>query len=315
MRLQNTEAKILITADGYFRRGKIINLKQNAEEGIKGTKVKKVIIVKRTGSEVKWNKEKDIWYKDLTKNQKDYCKPEIMDSEDIFFILYTSGSTGKPKGCVHTCGGYAVQAKFTAKWIFDLKQDDIFWSTADLGWVTGHTYSCYGPLLNGTTFIMFEGALNWPTPDRWCQIIEKYGATTFYTAPTAIRMFQKYGTDLVKKYKFETLQILGSVGEPIDESAWQWYFKEIGRNKCPLVDTWWQTETGGILITCLPGIGPFKPSFTGLPFPGIKFEILNKKEKKCKTGEHGNLIMLPPFCPGLLRGVYKNPKKYFRKKF
>ncbi|MCK4781301.1 acetate--CoA ligase [Candidatus Parcubacteria bacterium] len=313
VRLQDTQAKVLITADGYYRRGKIIDLKKNADRGTKNTKVKKVIVVNRTDDKaypVKWNKGKDIWYEDLTKNQKDYCKPEIMDSEDIFFILYTSGSTGKPKGCIHTCGGYTVQAKFTAKWIFDLKQDDIFWSTADLGWVTGHTYSCYGPLLNGTTFIMFEGAPNWPVPDRWGQIIEKYGVTTFYTAPTAIRMFQKYGTDLLKKYKFETLQILGSVGEPIDEAAWKWYFKEIGKNKCPLVDTWWQTETGGILITCLPGIGPFKPSFTGLPFPGIKFEILNKKGEKCKTGEHGNLIMLPPFCPGLLRGVYKNPKKY-----
>ncbi|KPJ55837.1 3-hydroxypropionyl-CoA synthetase, partial [Parcubacteria bacterium DG_74_2] len=195
-------------------------------------------------------------------------------------------------------------------WIFDLKQDDVFWSTADLGWITGHTYSCYGPLLNGATFVIFEGAPDWPNPDRWCQTIEKYNVTIFYTAPTAIRMFEKYGADFVRKYKFETLRILGSVGEPIDESAWQWYFKEIGKNKCPLVDTWWQTETGGILISSLPGIGPFKPSFTGLPFPGVRFEILNEKGKKCKTGKQGNLVMLPPFCPGLLRGVYKNPQKY-----
>ncbi len=310
VRLQDTEAKILITADGYFRRSKIVNLKQGADEGVKDTKVEKIVVVKRAGNEVVFQQDRDFWYQDLIKNESDWCSAEPMDSEDQFFILYTSGSTGKPKGCVHTCGGYAVQAKFTAKWIFDLKEDDIFWSTADVGWITGHTYSCYGPLLNGATFVLFEGAPDYPDPGRWCEIIDKYGITTFYTAPTAIRMFEKYGAEFPKKYKLESLQILGSVGEPIDESAWQWYFKEVGKEKCPLVDTWWQTETGGILITSLPGMGPFKPTFAGIPFPGVNFAILGDMGRPCKLGEHGNLVILPPFSPGLLRGVYKNPEKY-----
>ncbi len=310
IRLQDTTAKILITADGYYRKGKIINLKQNADKGVKSTKVKKVIVVKRAKNEIPWQRKRDLWWSDLIKNEKEFCKPAAMDSEDTLFILYTSGSTGKPKGIVHTTGGYMVQANFTGKWIFDLKEDDIFWSMADVGWITGHTYSCYGPLLTGTTFLIFEGAPDWPTPDRWCKIIEKYGVTTFYTAPTAIRMFEKYGIKLLKRYTFNTLQILGSVGEPIDTAAWQWYFKEVGREKCPIVDTWWQTETGGILITSLPGIGPFKPAFTGLPFPGLRVNILDEKGKSLPVHKEGNLVILPPFAPGLLRGVYKNPKKY-----
>jgi len=310
VRLQDTGAKILITADGYYRRGKLINLKKSADEGIKKTKVKKVIVVKRAKNEIPWQKQRDLWWNELIEREKDYCKAKIMDSEDLLFILYTSGSTGKPKGCEHVCGGYTVQAYWTAKWIFDLKPEDIFWSTADIGWITGHTYSCYGPLLNGATFVIFEGAPDWPCSDRWAQIIKKHGITIFYTAPTAIRMFEKYGDEILKKYSFNTLRLLGSVGEPIDESAWLWYFKKIGKARCPIVDTWWQTETGGVLITSLPGIGPFKPCFTGLPLPGVKVEILNKKGKKCKTGKQGNLVILPPFSPGLLRGVYKNPKKY-----
>jgi len=312
IRLQDTKAKILITADGYYRRGKIIDLKKNADNGIKQTEVKKVIVVQRAKNKVNMRKGRDYWWQDLVKGQKDWCEPKPMNSEDILFILYTSGSTGKPKGTVHVCGGYTVQAHWTAKLIFDLKQDDIFWSTADVGWITGHTYSCYGPLLSGTTFIIYEGSPDWPTPARWCDIIEKYGVTTFYTAPTAVRMFEKYGKKFIDKDKLDTLQILGSVGEPIDEAAWSWYFKEVGGGKCPLVDTWWQTETGGILITSLPGIGPFKPTFTGLPFPGLKFDILNNKGKSCPPNKEGNLVLLPPFAPGLLRGVYKNSKKYLK---
>ena len=312
IRLQDTEAKILITADGYYRSGKIIPLKQNADEGVKETKVEKVIVVKRAGNEIPWQKNRDLWWEKLVEGQSEQCQPVSMDSEDTLFILYTSGSTGKPKGVVHTCGGYTVQAAFTGKWIFDWQGDDIFWSMADIGWITGHTYSCYGPLLNGITFIIFEGLPIWPNPDRWCQIIEKYKVTTFYTAPTAIRMFEKYGAKLLKKYKFDTLQVLGSVGEPIDEAAWHWYFKEVGKEKCPLVDTWWQTETGGILLTSLPGIGPFKPAFTGLPFPGLKVDILDEEGKSLSANEEGNLVILPPFAPGLLRGVYKNPERYLK---
>ena len=310
IRLQDTEAKVLITADGYYRRGKIINLKQKVRTAIQKTKVKNVVVVKRAGNKIFWNKRKDIWWHDLIKDEKDECKPEVMDSEDTLFILYTSGSTGKPKGCVHVCGGYTVQANFTGKWIFDLKDNDILWSTADVGWVTGHTYSVYSPLLNGATFIIFEGAPDWPTHERWIEIIKKHGVTIFYTAPTAVRMFKKYQEKISKKDRFNTLRILASVGEPIDEQSWLWYFKEVGGKKCPLLDTWWQTETGGILITSLPGVGPFKPAFTGLPFPGIRFDILDEKGKSLPINKEGNLVMLPPFAPGLLRRVYKNPKKY-----
>ena len=310
VRLQDTKAEILITADGYYRKGEPIDLKGNADTGIEETNVKKVIVVKRAKNEVRMISGKDFWWDDITKNESDWCAPESMDAEDTLFILYTSGSTGKPKGCVHTCGGYAVQANWTAKWIFDLKDDDIFWSTADIGWITGHTYSCYGPLLSGTTLVIFEGLLVWPKPDRWCSIIDKYGVTTFYTAPTAIRMLEKLGEKAVDKSKLKTLQILGSVGEPIDESAWKWYFENVGGGNCPLVDTWWQTETGGILITSLPGIGPFKPTFAGLPFPGLKFDIFDEKGKSLPAGKKGNLVLLPPFSPSLIRGVYKNEKKY-----
>jgi acetyl-CoA synthetase len=298
VRLQDTGAKVLITADNYWRRGQLIDLLKNAKEGVKETEVKEIVVVKRESREAPWG------------NEKDFCPAEVMDSEDPLFILYTSGSTGRPKGCCHSCGGYTVQAYWTGKWIFDFHDKDIFWCTSDVGWITGHTYTFYSPLLNGITTLFFEGAPDWPGPDRWAQIIEKHKVTIFYTAPTAIRMFEKYGAELLKKYKFNTLRLLGSVGEPIDEAAWLWYFKEVGKEKCPLVDTWWQTETGGILISSLPGIGPFKPAFTGLPFPGIKFDILDDKGKSLPANKEGNLVMLPPFAPGLLRGIYKNPEKY-----
>jgi len=298
-RLTDSGAKILITSDGYYRNGGLINLKNQADEGVKGTGVERVIVVKRAGNDVNWQEGRDFWWQELIEKESGECDPETMDAEDPLFILYTSGSTGTPKGCLHTTAGYAVQAYATSKWIFDLKDEDVFWSTADIGWITGHTHSCYGPLLCGATFMIFEGLVFWPEPDRWAQIIEKHKVSVFYTAPTAIRMFEKYGAEILKKYEFKTLRLLGSVGEPIDESAWLWYFNEVGKGRCPLVDTWWQTETGGILITSLPGIGPFKPAFTGLPFPGTKFDI-----------KEGNLVMLPPFAPGLLRGIYKDPKKY-----
>lgn len=309
-RLQDAEAKVLITADGYYRRGQVMNLKQNADEGAKETKVERIIIVKRANNEIVWNEGKDIWYSDLVKDEKDVCLPEIMDSEDPMFILYTSGSTGKPKGVLHTCGGYAVQAKFTGKLIFDFHKEDVFWCTSDPGWITGHTYTIYSPLINEVPTLMFEGAPDFPSPDRWAQIIEKHKVTIFYTAPTAIRMFEKYGAEILKNYPFGSLRLLGSVGEPIDESAWLWYFNEVGKGKCPIIDTWWQTETGGILITSLPGVGPFKPSFTGRPFPGIKADILDDNGNHCESGKVGNLVILSPFSPGLLRDVYKNPEKY-----
>jgi acetyl-CoA synthetase len=310
IRLQDTEAKILITADGYYRRGQIINLKVNADEGVNDTEIEKIIVVKRVANEIPWDSQRDIWYRDLIKDESEKCEAEVMDSEELLFLLATSGSTGRPKQIMHTCGGYTAQAYWTGKWIFDFQPEDIFWCTSDPGWITGHTYTIYSPLLNGITTLMFEGAPDWPRPDRWAQIIEKHKVTIFYTAPTAIRMFEKYGAEILKKYKFDTLRLLGSVGEPIDEAAWLWYFNEVGKEKCPIVDTWWQTETGGILITSLPGIGPFKPAFTGLPFPGTKFDILDEKGKSLLPNKEGNLVMLPPFAPGLLRGIYKDPKKY-----
>jgi acetyl-CoA synthetase len=310
VRLQITEAKVLITTDGYWRRGKVVDLKSSADEAIKETKVEKVIVVKRAGTQVSFDKNKNLWFHELIENESEFCEPEIMDSEDLFFILFTSGTTGIPKGCMHVCGGYIVQAYWTGKWIFDMHENDILWCTSDVGWITGHTYTFYSPLLNGITTLIFEGAPDWPVSDRWAQILEKYKVTIFYTAPTAIRMFEKMNGKIGQKYEFGNLRLLGSVGEPIDEDAWMWYFKNVGKEKCPIVDTWWQTETGGILITSLPGIGPFKPAHVGLPFPGIKVDILDERGNSCKVGEKGNLVILPPFSPGMLRGTYKNPEKY-----
>lgn len=310
IRLQITEAKFLITADGYYRRGQVINLKESVDEAVKETKVEKVIIVKRAKNEINFDSKRDFWFQDLIEKENDFCEPEIMESEDLFFILFTSGTTGIPKGCMHICGGYTVQAYWTGRWIFDMHEEDILWCTSDIGWITGHTYVVYSPLLNGITTLIFEGAPDWPVPDRWAQILEKHKVNIFYTAPTAIRMFEKLDGKIAQKYEFKNIRLLGSVGEPIDEDAWQWYFKNVGKEKCPIVDTWWQTETGGILISSLPGIGPFKPAFVGLPFPGIKVDILDEKGNSCKIGEKGNLVILPPFSPGMLRGTYKNPEKY-----
>jgi acetyl-CoA synthetase len=308
--MQDAESKILITADGYYRRGKVIELKKGADEGLEGTNIKKVIVVKRAGNEIPWNEDCDLWYHAITGNENDEFKPQAMGAEDPLFILYTSGSTGKPKGCVHVCAGYMVQAYATDKWIFDINDEDIFWSTADIGWVTGHTYSCYGPLLNGATFLLFEGLPDWPNADRWAQVIDKYGVTTFYTAPTVIRMFMKNGIEVLKACSMKTLQVISSVGEPISEKAWHWYYNEIGHGKCPLLDTWWQTETGGIIVTSLPGIGPFKPAFTGLPLPGVRVKILDDDGKECPPEREGNLVLAPPFVPSLLRGIYKNEQKF-----
>ncbi len=307
VRLQDTGAKILITADGFKRAHEVVSLKNNVDEGIKETSIEKVILVKRGGQEINFT-EKDVWWEDVIKEESEECVAEIMDSEDPLFILYTSGSTGKPKGVLHTCGGYTVQAKTTGKWIFDIKEEDVFWSTADIGWITGHTYTIYSPLLNGATTIIFEGVPNWPNYDRFAEIIEKHNVTIFYTAPTAIRLFKMQLGTVNKELK--SLRLLGSVGEPIDEDTWEWYYREVGKERCPVVDTWWQTETGGILITSLPGVGPFKPTFSGRTFPGVNFDIYNTDGSDVKEGEAGDLVILPPFSPGMLRGVYNNDEKY-----
>lgn len=310
VRLSSVGSKILITADGYYRRGRPVDLKSNADEAVSDTQIEKVIVVKRAGNKIKMKDGRDFWYHELMKNSKPYCKPEIMDSEDILFLLHTSGTTGIPKAVQHSTGGYVTQAYWTTKWNFDLHDEDIFWCTSDIGWITGHTYSCYGPLLNGATFVIHEGVPDYPQQDRWWEIIEKYGVTVFYTAPTAIRMLMRYDVEFVKKHDLNTLRILGTVGEPIDRDAWLWYFNTVGGGRCPVIDTWWQTETGGILINALPGIGPFIPTVAGKSFPGTKHAVLDEKGKLVKSGKEGSLVQLPPFSPGMLRGLWNNEEKY-----
>jgi acetyl-CoA synthetase len=310
VRIKSASSKVLITADGYYRRGKIINLKANADEAIENTGIEKVVVVKRAGNEVNMREGRDFWWHDLMKSSKTYCEPEVMDSEDTLFILHTSGTTGIPKAVQHSTGGYLVQAYWTAKWDFDLHDEDIFWCTSDIGWITGHTYACYGPLLNGVTMVIHEGTPDYPQPDRWWEIIEKYGVTVFYTAPTVIRMLMRYGDEWVKKHDLNSLRILGTVGEPIDRDAWLWYFKMVGGGRCPIIDTWWQTETGGTLINALPGIGPFIPTFAGRSFPGTKHVVLDENGKKVKAEQIGSLVQLPPFAPGMLRGLWNDPQKY-----
>jgi len=309
-RLIDAEAKVLITADSYYRRGKAVSLKDSADIGVEGTDVKHVIVVKRTGNDIPWNKKRDHWWHELMEGAEEYCEPEFVESNETLFILYTSGTTGKPKGIVHDTGGYLTQAYWTTKWNFDLHDDDIFWCTADIGWITGHTYGCYGPLLVGSTMLMFEGAPDYPDPGRWWKVIQDNKVTVFYTAPTAIRMFMKFGEEWVKRYDLGTLRILGTVGEPINEDAWLWYFEVVGGGRCPVIDTWWQTETGGTLINSLPGIGPFIPTVSGRSFPGKRHAVVDEHGNEVPAGESGYLVQKPPFAPGMFRGIHKDEKKY-----
>lgn len=309
-RLKDGKANVLITADGYYRRGKKVDLTQKIKSAVKGTNVKKIIMVNRLGKKLKGDKY--VLWKEIEK-ENSYCEPVYVEANEPLFILYTSGTTGKPKGVVHDTGGYITQAYWTSKYVFDLHEDDIHWCTADIGWVTGHTYACYGPLSNGVTSVIYEGSPDYPNFGRWWKIIQDNKISIFYTAPTAVRMFIKAGDKWPKKYNLNSLRILGSVGEPIDIDTWMWYFNKIGKGNCPVIDTWWQTETGGTLIMSLPGVGPFIPTVSGRSFPGTRHMIVDDNGKKVRTGKPGNLVQMGPFAPGLLRNVYKNPKKYKEK--
>ncbi|PIN91261.1 acetyl-coenzyme A synthetase [Candidatus Pacearchaeota archaeon CG10_big_fil_rev_8_21_14_0_10_32_14] len=297
-RIKDAGAKVLITSDIYYRRGKKESLKKKANKATRGLRIKKIIIPRAKVG------------KFLNQDHFNYIQPEVMDAEDLAFILYTSGTTGKPKGVMHTTGGYAVSTYWSAKYIFNMQEGETIWCTADIGWVTGHTYACYGPLLNGATTVLFEGMLDYPTPARYLQIINDNDVSIFYTAPTALRLFAQHGNKYPNKYKLNSLKILGSVGEPIDEKTWLWYYTNIGKKRCPVIDTYWQTETGTIVICSPPGIGPFIPSYAGKAFPGIDYEIADEKGKKLPLEKKGLLVQVPPFSPSLIRGVWGDPKRY-----
>ncbi len=313
-RLIDGNARFVITADGGFRKDKVIELKKAVDAAIKSGAdkvVEKVVVVQRSQKDISMVDDRDFWWHELLKDQKDHCEPEIMNSEDRLFILYTSGSTGKPKGVVHTTGGYNLWSHLTFKWIFDLKNDDIYWCTADVGWITGHSYIVYGPLSNGATTLMYEGVPRPSNLGAFWEIVQKYKVSIFYTAPTAIRAFMKSGREIPDKYNLESLRLLGTVGEPINPEAWMWYKDVIGKNKCPIVDTWWQTETGGVMISPLPGVVATKPGSATFPLPGIEVEIVDKNGAKVKENEGGYLIIKKPW-PGMMRTIHGNSERYLK---
>jgi len=317
-RIHDSQAKLVITADGGFRRGAVVPLKQNVDEALKlkdaqgellAKTIEKVIVLRRTKNEIHLEEGRDVWWHRELEYVNADCPAEKLDSEAPLFILYTSGSTGKPKGILHTTGGYLLYAKITTKYVFDLREEDVYWCTADVGWVTGHSYVVYGPLANGATSLMYEGAPNYPEPDRFWRIVEKYGVSILYTAPTAIRAFMKWGVEWPKKHDLSSLRLLGTVGEPINPEAWIWYHQVIGGKRCPIVDTWWQTETGGILITPLPGATPTKPGSATLPFFGIVPEVVDDHGNPVSRNSGGKLVLRKPW-PGMLRGLWGDPQRF-----
>jgi acetyl-CoA synthetase len=317
-RIHDSQAKLVITADGGFRRGAVIQLKKNVDDALmlKDTEgdllaksVEKVIVLRRAGNEVRIEEGRDVWWHRELEYVDANCPAEKMDSEAPLFTLYTSGSTGKPKGIFHTTAGYLLNAKLTCRYVFDLKETDVYWCTADVGWVTGHSYVVYGPLANGATSLMYEGAPNWPEPDRFWRIVAKYGVTVLYTAPTAIRAFMKWGVEWPRKHDLSSLRLLGTVGEPINPEAWIWYHEVIGGKRCPIVDTWWQTETGAIMITPLPGATPTKPGSATLPFFGVLPEVVDDKGNPVSRNTGGKLVIRKPW-PGMLRGIWGDPQRY-----
>ena len=307
-RINDCEAKAVITCDSFWRRGKKVYLKQQTDEALENApSVKHVIVYKRTGDTVPWNCDRDIWWHDAIMDMPRECETEELDANDPLFFLYTSGTTGKPKGIIHAHGGYAVGTAYTMSWVFDIKDNDIYWCAADIGWITGHSYIVYAPLILGSTSIIYEGAPDWPEPNRWWEIIERYGVTILYTSPTSVRLFMRFGEEWPKKHDLSTLRLLGSVGEPINPEAWMWYYKNIGSESCQIMDTWWQTETGNFVISPLP-ITPLKPGSATKPLPGMSAEVYNEEGESVKNAG-GSLVLTHPW-PGMLRGIYKNPDRY-----
>jgi acetyl-CoA synthetase len=311
-RINDAKAKVLITADGAWRRGTVVPLKASVDDALTGTPtIEKVVVLERIGKTAQafMKPGRDVWWHEIVANASDECAAEPMDAEDMLFILYTSGTTGKPKGVVHTTAGYLLGVSTTHRYVFDIKEDDVYWCTADIGWVTGHSYIVYGPLANGTTTVMYEGTPDFPDRGRFWELIDKYGVNIFYTAPTAIRTFMRWGKEFPAKYKLSSLRLIGTVGEPINPEAWIWYNETIGHGRCPIVDTWWQTETGGIMISPLPGITATKPGSATKPLPGIVAEVVDMDGKPVGPGGGGYLILSKPW-PSMLRTIYGDPERY-----
>ena len=311
-RINDAKAKVLITADGAWRRGTVVALKASVDDALTGTPtIEKVVVVERVGkaTPISMKPGRDLWWHEIVASASDECAAEPMDSEDMLFILYTSGTTGKPKGVVHTTAGYLLGVSTTHRCVFDIKEDDVYWCTADIGWVTGHSYIVYGPLANGTTTVMYEGTPDFPDRGRFWELIDKYGVNIFYTAPTAIRTFMRWGEEFPAKYKLSSLRLIGTVGEPINPEAWIWYNETIGRGRCPIVDTWWQTETGSIMISPLPGITATKPGSATRPLPGIVAEVVDNDGKPVGPGGGGYLVLSKPW-PSMLRTIYGDPDRY-----